>query len=159
MKHGAAHLTLDSVAAETGLSKGGVLYNFPSKEALLQGMYERLEKRFEENTASLLKSRKAASPLEAHVLAGIESKSPHKNLAAAIIAAGANNPALLEPSKNWNKKVFGQLASGSNEDGQLVILLATYGLWFLEVLETSPLSPAQRKRVVQKLVKLARSTK
>ena len=32
---GAAHLTLDAVAQAAGVSKGGLLYHFPSKESLL----------------------------------------------------------------------------------------------------------------------------
>ena len=36
--NGAAHLTIDAVAAHAGLSKGGVLYHFPSKRALLEAM-------------------------------------------------------------------------------------------------------------------------
>src|SRR5215212_6184568 len=39
---GAGRLTLDAVAERAGLSKGGLLYNFPTKEALLQGMLERI---------------------------------------------------------------------------------------------------------------------
>ena len=39
---GAARLTIDAVAARSGLSKGGVLYNFPSKDALIGGMMPRL---------------------------------------------------------------------------------------------------------------------
>src|SRR3954471_11173426 len=39
---GSGRLTLDAVAERAGLSKGGLLYNFPTKEALLQGMVERL---------------------------------------------------------------------------------------------------------------------
>src|SRR5919112_6281730 len=38
---GAGRLTLDGVAERAGLSKGGLLYNFPTKEALLQGMIQR----------------------------------------------------------------------------------------------------------------------
>jgi AcrR family transcriptional regulator len=34
--------TLDAVAAEAGVSKGGLLYHFPSKEALVDAMVERL---------------------------------------------------------------------------------------------------------------------
>ena len=41
-RSGVAALTLDAVAAEAGVSKGGLLYHFPSKEALLSGMVDRL---------------------------------------------------------------------------------------------------------------------
>ena len=39
---GAGRLTLEAVAERAGLSKGGLLYNFPTKEALLQGMIQRM---------------------------------------------------------------------------------------------------------------------
>ena len=35
---GAAHMTLDAVAGKAGISKGGLLYHFPTKEALLEAM-------------------------------------------------------------------------------------------------------------------------
>ncbi|MCA9997886.1 MAG: TetR/AcrR family transcriptional regulator, partial [Anaerolineales bacterium] len=37
---GLASLTLDAVAEEAGLSKGGLLYHFPSKVALIEGLFE-----------------------------------------------------------------------------------------------------------------------
>lgn len=33
---GASHLTLDAVAREAGISKGGLLYHYPTKDALIQ---------------------------------------------------------------------------------------------------------------------------
>ena len=40
-RDGAQALTLDAVAAEAGVSKGGVLYHFASKRALIDGLIER----------------------------------------------------------------------------------------------------------------------
>ena len=42
VKTGAGKLTLDAVAERAGLSKGGLLYNFPTKDALLQAMIQRM---------------------------------------------------------------------------------------------------------------------
>ena len=39
---GSGRLTLDAVAERAGLSKGGLLYNFPNKDALLQAMIQRI---------------------------------------------------------------------------------------------------------------------
>src|SRR5476651_2729859 len=39
---GVAGLTLDAAAREAGVSKGGLLYHFASKEALLTGLLARL---------------------------------------------------------------------------------------------------------------------
>ncbi|MCR2379329.1 TetR/AcrR family transcriptional regulator, partial [Salmonella enterica] len=35
---GVAKLTLEAVAKEAGISKGGLLYHFANKEALIEGM-------------------------------------------------------------------------------------------------------------------------
>ena len=40
-RDGARALTLDAVAAEAGVSKGGLLYHFASKRALIDGLLER----------------------------------------------------------------------------------------------------------------------
>ncbi|MFH5187268.1 TetR/AcrR family transcriptional regulator [Paenibacillus sp. TAB 01] len=47
---GAAQLTLEAVAKEAGVSKGGLLYHFPSKEALIQGVMEDFLDRFDRET-------------------------------------------------------------------------------------------------------------
>jgi AcrR family transcriptional regulator len=44
---GVANLTFEEVAREAGVSKGGVLYHFLSKEALTEAMIERLIERFD----------------------------------------------------------------------------------------------------------------
>src|SRR6058998_603358 len=41
VRQGIANLTLDAVAAEAGLSKGGLLHHFPTKDKLVEGMVVR----------------------------------------------------------------------------------------------------------------------
>jgi AcrR family transcriptional regulator len=43
---GAKHMTLETVARKAGVSKGGLIYNFPSKDKLLDAMLFRLIERF-----------------------------------------------------------------------------------------------------------------
>ncbi len=45
-QRGVEHLTLDLTAQEAGVSKGGLLYHFPSKEALIKGMIQSYLPRF-----------------------------------------------------------------------------------------------------------------
>lgn len=47
VEDGAARLTLDAVAKRAGISKGGLIHWFPSKEALIEAMLQREMKRFE----------------------------------------------------------------------------------------------------------------
>ena len=43
LEQGERAATLDAVAAAAGVSKGGLLYHFPSKDALVDGLAEHLE--------------------------------------------------------------------------------------------------------------------
>lgn len=45
---GAGNVTLDAVAARAGVSKGGLLYHFPSKSDLFAGLVERLADEIDE---------------------------------------------------------------------------------------------------------------
>jgi|JI10StandDraft_1071094.scaffolds.fasta_scaffold28170_6 AcrR family transcriptional regulator len=49
---GAGSATLDAVAERAGISKGGLIYHFPSKAALLAGLVERLMTRVDEIVAA-----------------------------------------------------------------------------------------------------------
>jgi AcrR family transcriptional regulator len=42
VEEGVSGMTLEAVACEAGVSKGGLLYRFPSKEALIASMIGRL---------------------------------------------------------------------------------------------------------------------
>ena len=50
---GPAGLVLDAVAADAGVSKGGLLYHFRTKEALVGGLCDRMLARFDEQLISL----------------------------------------------------------------------------------------------------------
>ena len=47
LRDGVARLTLDAAAAEAGLSKGGVLYHFPTRDALVAGMVDKIIEEFD----------------------------------------------------------------------------------------------------------------
>ena len=42
LERGAEALTIEAVAQKAGISKGGLLYHFPSKNKLIEGMINRL---------------------------------------------------------------------------------------------------------------------
>ena len=159
-KAGAAHLTLDAVAAAAKVSKGGLLYHFPSKEALLHAMLERLLAMVDRDRARFA-SRLGDTPaadLEAHVLAGFQARPESKGVSAALLAAGANDPKLLDPVRAWHKKHYQQIVKRKTKPLlAAAVLLAVDGYWLNELLQTSPMSRAERKQVQEVLLDLARS--
>ena len=49
IEHGERETTLDAVARAAGVSKGGLIYHFGSREALIEGLLGRLEQLADED--------------------------------------------------------------------------------------------------------------
>jgi AcrR family transcriptional regulator len=62
VERGAGALTLDAVAAAAGVSKGGLLHHFPTKEALIQGMLAHLTEQFVRRQDALLAREAPGTP-------------------------------------------------------------------------------------------------
>jgi AcrR family transcriptional regulator len=155
---GATSLTLDAVAKAAGVSKGGLLYHFPTKEALLQAMVDRHLEEIDRRVSGLLASGGdyARNPLLAHVHALLEAIPAKRAVGAALLAASATNPALMEPCRRHYAQTlarFGALPCGFERAA--TVLLAVDGLLLTELIHMSPFTPEQRERVVARLVQLA----
>jgi AcrR family transcriptional regulator len=86
---GAGQLTFDAVAERAGVSKGGVLYCFPSKVALIAAMTERDLKRFEREVAAHLPegSDDSVAQLRARIQATHAETAAMAARAASLMAA------------------------------------------------------------------------
>jgi AcrR family transcriptional regulator len=157
-RSGAAHLTIDAVAAEAKLSKGGVLYHFPSKRAILEGMLDRLISRYSERIgrfeAELGDEPDAA--IRAVILADRGQDTEERSMALALLAAAAEDPELLAPARavigQWFEAV--EQSSGNVQLG-ILLLLATEGLRFLDMLDLLPAGGTRREQLGQTLLNVA----
>lgn len=155
---GAARLTLDAVAERAGVSKGGLIYNFPSKELLLEAMVSRAIETFEEQRKSALAALPEAPgrELRAFVLATLEGRGRDPRISMAILAASANAPQLLEPVRARVRERLAETTAGAASfERAAIAAFATDGLWLLETLQISPLTPEQRRSVVSELFRMA----
>jgi len=102
-RDGVARLTLDAVAREARLSKGGLLYHFASKNALIAGMTAALLADFEGNVRrrSGTDDEETGRWLRAYVLATADDEPADepgaRDETAALIAAIATSPDLMAP--------------------------------------------------------------
>jgi AcrR family transcriptional regulator len=149
---GAGHLTLDAVAARARLSKGGVLYNFPTKQALVGAMLTRLIARFDAARARAA-ARIAPGPnaaLRAYIAASLAD--PDQRRWTPVLAAGAEDPSLLDPARRYYAARLAEFdaaagrAAASGEHA-LIAWLAAEGLCFLELFGLLRLSPRRRARL------------
>lgn len=154
-REGAAHLTIDGVAAEAGLSKGGVLYHYPSKRALLDGMLQRMLNEFDSRAERF--RCPGGRELSAWIRAE-QAQTPDERAASlAILANAAEDPSLLDPAKEPVRRVFEDVAGeAENADLATILLLAAEGIRFMRMLRLLPFDASEINRLQEKLLELAR---
>jgi len=158
---GARHLTLDAVAREAGVSKGGLLYHFPSKEALLSAMVESFCGRLTE-AAPVDRSNSSKSPallrdLIHHQLLTHSEKGDLRT-AHGMIAAVAERPSLLDPITSYNCDLWARVKESPNSEKAILSWLAVEGLLFLEIFNTSPFNAGEREKIIERIFDLLNET-
>jgi AcrR family transcriptional regulator len=147
-------LTLDATALEAGVSKGGLLYHFPSKDSLIEGMIERLIHAFDSALEREL-VKTDGDWLAAYLNVSFISDPHYNQLSTALFAAIANNPTLLKPLQDhfveWQKKAE---ETAPSPDVGTIIRLAMDGLWVSDLMGFAPPSPAMRKKLLKVLMEM-----
>jgi AcrR family transcriptional regulator len=163
LRHGVAHLTLEAAAGEAGVSKGGVLYHFPSRAALVAAMVEKLNSAFERDLRRHRRDGEGPGAFtRAYLRATIdpsrdETSDRDERLGAALIAGmAAADDGLLAPLResfsSWQDSIA---RDGLDIARATVVRLATDGLWLTELLGLGPLSTELRRAVAAELEALA----
>jgi len=156
LARGVGAFTLEAVAAEAGVSKGGLLYHFASKEELLSGMVDQLIKMTEARIERAMAGDEGPGRWTRGYLAACavdpSGQDPLDRLATALLAAGATAPSLLDSLRHheasWNLL--------SREDGldattASIVRLAADGLWMNDLFGIEVLSAGERKAVLTRL--------
>ncbi len=155
---GARHLTMDAVARAAAVSKGGLLYHFPSKRHLLEGMVERFLEQTEAGREALRdEQQQTANPaLVSWILAERGQTPNERTIGRALLAAAAEDPELLAVARPVMQSAFAEAGGGATPSALgWVALLATEGLRYLDMLDLLPLSAAELQRVQEQLLLLA----
>lgn len=155
---GARRLTLDAVAERAALSKGGVLYHFRSKDALLRGMIERM---IDESVTERerLRPKLAGRPnVECRLSLAVALRKwigRKRKVAGAMLAASAESPGLLDPVRDIIAQDWERIRdTATDKDAAMVARLAIEGLCSLDMHGLSPLSGEDMPRVLAALDRL-----
>lgn len=163
LEYGAVKLTLDAVAKAAGVSKGGLLYHFPTKESLIVSLVERLCDLFD----SRLDHHAGRDPepvgrmARAYIAATLElclgDTRRSNRLDSALLAAVAGDGALMEPLRRrylvWRAMVA---EDGLAAEDAMTIQLAMDGLWFTAMLSLEPPRSALLSQVIDRLKTISR---
>ena len=158
LESGASHMTLDAVAERSGISKGGLLYNYPAKEALLEAMIGRLMERVERLREHARDEFPPGPCKELMVeiralqkLSGLDNR-----LGASLLAVAANQPELMHALHEKLRIRFdGEIAGKDKSARASILYFAALGLHFHELLHLSVLDPPEQNRLFEELLHLA----
>jgi AcrR family transcriptional regulator len=157
---GINRVTLEQVALEAGVSKGGLLHHFPTKQALLNSLIKQVGQVFEarlEKYMALEASDQPGRLARAYIRASFEYEADELQLSNAIAKVVSEFPELLLELQ----QEFAQLDQEMQKDGlpavrALVIRLACDGLWFSELIGVSSLQESLREQMRDELLAMTR---
>lgn len=159
INQGVDSLTLEATAREAGISKGGLLYHFPSKQALIEGMIRYYLQRFAADldaSAAAIEPDHAGRLTRAYLETTFADNERTPRLNAGLLAAIATDPSLLTPVQGSFAEWVAKL-----EQDQLdpvlttIIRLVADGLWLVELFGLAPPDAEMKSRVQQRLIDLA----
>ena len=158
---GPGHVSLDAVAQRAGVSKGGLLYNFPSKAKLLEAIVAHHLDAFEN---ALLNRNDTQGDKPGSVVAAcvdLYQADCREGLppASGFLAALVENPDLLRPVRDTTRRLIDRVrANASDEAGALMVFMALQGLRCMPMLDIDVLTDDERNLVVGKLYEIAKLT-
>ncbi len=153
---GVFSLTLEAVAKQAGISKGGLLYHFPSKDALLQGMVDYLTESFTQATSTAVKQDACEQGKWVRAYTNQTFTQFNVGLNTAFLAAVATNPELLK-SMAEKFEVLHRQMENDNIDPIIatIVRLAADGIYFNQ-LYGMELQEELREKVLRRLISLTK---
>lgn len=157
---GARALTIDAVAAQAGLSKGGVLHHFASKDVLIRTLVARKLRRIEAGIAEHEENQEpspAAKPL-AMVANARQTYGEEDGFPRALLLASAEQPEALAEFRAFMASRLAQVGELEKRPGAgSAFFFAIIGLMVGRALGLHDLSQAQAGQVFDALEQAART--
>jgi len=141
---GIFNLTLEAVAREAGISKGGLLYHYASKEKLVEDMVMHLADLYREKIHSAAEEdeQQRGRFSRAYLDVTMNKSDANKEMNTGLLAAKAVNPLLMKPIR----EAYAHWQSQLEDDGidpilATIVRLVSDGIWLTQLLDIPPLRP------------------
>jgi AcrR family transcriptional regulator len=160
-RDGPGRLTLDAIARESGISKGGLMHQFRTKAAVLKALLEHQIEHHEAfardylGKSGLGKSGSSQSEpnLAVQIATAREAIAQPHSVAFAILGAVAEEPGFLSVVRESNaKKIEGIKAEAADPELAMLRWEAAYGLTLTAMFGLCPLSGEERERLFDRLL-------
>lgn len=138
--------TLEAVAAEAGVSKGGLLYHFGSKQALMEGLLERLETLVDADVAAMISAADGPAAFYVRTSSYTGSALDRAIVATSRLAQGSH-PEAVEALQRMRRRWFDVIVDAVDDPSVArAVMLIGDGLYYNAALNdgwTDAVSPAQ----------------
>lgn len=161
-ERGVQALTLEAAARLAHVSKGGLLYHFPSKEALLQAMLARLAGEMQAAyDAALAATPTGMGHATRAMLHWTLSEHPRRRerdlrIASVLLAAFHHDPVLLDPIREMQTRIRAMQRADGLPPGRASLLAAAVdGLFMAEVFRLHRPEDGELRELAAELHRLA----
>ncbi|WP_378080530.1 TetR/AcrR family transcriptional regulator [Aeromonas bestiarum] len=162
-RDGIAALSLNAVAYEAGVSKGGLLHHFPNKQALIFALFARLLAIMEDAISALMAADKTAygrfTRAYLHYLSAPELTDTQESRQLMVLSLAMPDEPVLR--KCWRDWMLTHLAQGDELDNSHTGTLVRYaadGIWLSELTEGRTMSAEHRQALVETLYNMTLPT-
>lgn len=155
-REGVTSVTLDSVALEAGLTKGGLMYHFRTRDALLLAIHQHLAEHWEASLERIAGKASQDATIEERLAAYARVTTQSATRAELLLILEATtSPAYVEPWTDvlarWTPPPVEAL-SDPTALARFIARLAADGLWMYDSMSNEPLPPALRRLVAEHIV-------
>ena len=157
-REGAGALTYEGLVQESGITRGGITYHFPTKEALLRGLLDDDFRQWDDAEAAHTPTD--CDPDTAKLLGFIRTLTAqdesHRRFLCGMLSAATLDPSLMDPCRQELGDRLGR-KQWSDRDLRLhLVHLAAEGLMWQELFQMYSMPGPARARLVALMEELAR---
>lgn len=155
-RDGVTAVTFDAIAEETGLTRGGLLYHFPSREHLMREAHKHIASQWEAEMQEIAGGSDA--PPKVRYAAYIRTCANTANrVQLLLMLESMDDPELGRPWRDVHDRWAPPVPDDDSKAAQDLFLarLAAEGLWIHEAITKRPLSADLKEKILRKLIVVA----
>lgn len=150
---GPAAISLDAVAAKAGISKGGLLYHFPSKSHLLKALVADFTARFDDALREEEDSGRPNGVICAYIRKFTEERRKKLPPPSGLLAVLAENPDLLDPVREHERIFLDRIRSNASDPVlATVAFLLVQAARSMELLNTKMLNEEEMQQAIDRVL-------
>ena len=156
-ERGAGNLTYDELVQQSGVTRGGITYHFPTKDVLLRELvacdidqWREIEERVKPDL-----DNEATANLIAHIRSYTEQNDDRRRFVTGMLGAVTLDHSLLDPVREFIAERCSQIEWTDRELMRELLRLASEGLFWCELFGHHELAPDVRQRFVAMMEQLA----